>query len=479
MRKDILPSLFLDLLLLLILSSGVLCSLSKMPTSRPFPISLLGNSPSKPECSFPRLKDRLVRMINYNEPIAFEIILHSECRGDIDTLNPKYMEVFRLILRLASQRNMTAFLDSIMKGDAYAAYMFTTWTVHRPLLPVNYLHIMKNRSKNPEGPLIFHLSIDYPIHSEERHFLNVWLLELQKSTLKWPFAFEPASPPPLSSPPKLKSLKSRDMRSNQFKGTETNEETKNSCDSKAAASVSTRDAELLQVPAALSPPVASNPLKFGHIYGWISRKGNPIVRNSNEVFNFYGHTVKLHDTFLGFASNKFDLAEYASSAHSSKSFFIKRNSALSQKIRTKSGKNFAVCRLVSSKEPNGGFEIEAIVKGDLTFVVLGALPSTGTYDYKYPPPSNSYDELIRGSKKLRAITVPISSSDIVFFLPRTLFNNPDCSILPHDVPGAFHYTDLSTFANSFVQFINFVHLKTCHRGLIAVGGYLHESLPKI
>ena len=430
---------------------------------------------SEPECSFPRLKDRLLRMIKYNEPVAFDVILHSECRGIIDTSHRKYIELFQLILHLASQdRDMTFYLNSIMKDEAYTPYMFAAWTVHRPLLPLPYLRILKYHFKFPDGSIIYAVSLEYPPSSPEREFLADWLVELQKSTLKWPFTADSTSAP--ASPLKSKSFKANELSWSQFNNI-LGEETKDSSDDHnlTVETIKTDD----PAPVTIDPlPTPPTPLNFGYIYGWVSRNGNAVVRNSNLAYSFFGHTVKLHDTFMGFASSQFNLEAYADSSHASKSFFdLNNNSKLSQQVRTKLGKNFAACRLINSAGSDS-FELQAILKGDLTLVVLGALPSSGSYDYKYPAPSQSYDEFVRGPKELRSVTVPISSTDIVLFLPRSLFTDPENCIHPHDIPGAFHYTELGSFATSFVQFINFVHMKTSHRGLIAVGGYVHEKLDR-
>lgn len=442
----------------LVLAGGAFSAPSRLPKCNPPPITL----PVWPECSFPLLADRLLRMINYDEPLAFEIILHSECRGEIDTSHPNYIEIFQYILNLAQYRDMAPYLDLIMRKNAYGPAMFLAWIAHRPLLSLKYLEILRARFNHPDGSMIFSLSREYPqTNCPEREFLNVWLVELQRPTLKWPF-----TPEISGNHLKSKALKSSPVSWSQFQdvpGISASEEPNSGTIQETTPQPSIG-------PAALSPPPPAA-LNFGHIYGWVSRKGNAIVGNSNKAFNFYGHTVKLHDTFLGFASSKFNLEAYAESAQKSKSFFVKRNSALSQQIRTKSGKNFAACRLRSG--PDGGHELQAIMKGDLTLVVLGAPPSGGGYDYKYPDSSRTYDELLHGPKELRTITVPISASDVVLFLPRTIFNGPDLFFHPHEIPGIFLFTDLLTFADSFVQFINFVHLKTKQNGLLAVGGFVH------
>ena len=314
------------------------------------------------------------------------------------------------------------FIKAMMRDETYTPAMLSSLQFHRPLLSLCHLEIFKLYAKQPDISVIYSVSLEYPVGGAEREFLIQWLVELQQPALKWPFT--------RSLPSKPQSR----IDSHHSEG----EETKSSA-----------------IPT----------LNFGHIYGWVSRKSNPIVRNSNQPFNFRGHSVALRDNFLGFASSKFNLQEFADASGNANSFFVKHNAALSQRIRS-STRNFAACRLV----PSG---MQAILKGDLNLVVLEALPD-GRYDFKYP--ENPYRDLIIAYPSLKTVSLAINPTDIVLFLPRSLFiQSAEISISPHDIPGAFHYTELKSFATSFVNFINFVHLKTKHHGLIAVGGFVHHS----
>lgn len=489
--------------LLMVLVSSihfVSASFSKPIVNVGSPATASRNIPVSPECAFPRLKERLVRMISLYEPAAFDVILHSECRGQIDVLHREYMNVFEHLLQLSVRKDVTVFVKLMMQEEAYSPLMLAAWSGSKLLLPINYLEIFKTYLKHPDGSIIYWLSLKYPIESPERSYFAHWLVELQRSTLKWPFeqtrrstssrrsdkststtrslspskstrrpAIRQQSLRSLSPLKSKSSLKSNPISWSQFEnvpGTRIESDSKPSSlevDDQIILNETPEDSSQLVVTPAVIPI-----LNFGHIYGWISRKGNPIVRNSNQPFNFYGHSVSVHDTFLGFASSKFNLEEFAEASHTSKSFFIKSNSALSQRIKSSSSKNFAVCRLTVTES---SYELQTILKGDLNLVVLSAL-TDGRYDFKYP--NNPYQELKKNSPKSHTVTLPISASDIVLFLPRTLFIDKDNSISPHDIAGAFHYTDLSSFATSFVNFINFVYMKTSLNGLIAVGGFVHE-----
>lgn len=407
--------------------------------------------PSKSECTFPRLKERLMRMISCDEPFAFEVILHSECRGRFDSSSPDHLQLFDHLLTLSQSRDVTNYLDIIMKDESYNNLMFKTWFNHRPLLSHPVLLILKANFKLVDSSKIFTVSLEYPKGSQERLLLNSWLVELQRPMLNWPFSSEKDTSSP-ASPLKVKS----------FKGSQSWSDFEN-VPGIISKSI---EAEESGVKAIKSPDSESS-LRFGHIYGWISRRNRPAVCNSQDLFHLCGHAVKLDDTFLSFASPKFPLETYAKSAkNSGKSFFEISNGALRQKL-TQSAKNkhFAACRL-----KGGGRELQAILKGDLTLVVLGQRES-GEYDYKYP--ENPYDAFINGSGDLHDISIEVAPTDIVLFLPRSLFTYKDFSISPHDIPGSFHHTELSTFAGTFVNFINYVHLKTSHHGLIAVGGFVH------
>lgn len=498
------------ILVVLVTLGTVTASLSKPHYENSIPSSIISQAariiPTKPECTFPRLKDRLFRMISLAEPVAFRIILHSECREQVDVFSRDYLEIFEVLLVISTRKDVSSFIRSMMRDETtYSPLMLSVWSGKHIKLPLYVLEILKIYLKHPDGTVIYGKSLEYPVGSEERAFLARWLVELQKSTLKWPFEersrrFERSSSSSRSlspnktqrdsrlgfrslSPLKSKSLKSNSLSWSQFDkislGVEDQESYFKDSEDIIKASqdsqwntLTSSDVFVPESTYNVLPSVQST-LNFGHIYGWVSRKGNPIVRNSNEPFNFYGHSVSLHDTFLGFASSKFNLEDFATAAHSTKSFFIKSNSALSQRIKSSSASmNFAVCRLVPAVESESNFELQAILKGDLNLAVLGALPD-GRYDFKYP--TNPYQELKQHSNVARPVTLSIAPTDIVLFLPRNLFNDPDNSISPHDIAGAFHYTDLSNFATSFVNFINFVHSKTSHQGLIAVGGFVHET----
>lgn len=404
--------------------------------------------PSKPQCTFPLLKERLIRMITFDVPFAFDVILHSECRGRFDSSNPDHLQVFDYLLTLSQSRDVTDYLNIIMKDESYNHLMFRTWFDHRPLLSHPVLLILKANLRHVDSSKIYSVSLEYPNGSQERLLLNSWLVELQRPMLNWPFSAEKDTSS-TASPLKVKS----------FKGPQSWSDFENV---PGSISKSIEDEEAIKESSEPEPK-----LIFGHIYGWISRKKRPIVCNSQNLFHLCGHVVKLHDTFLSFASPKFSLETYAKSAENSgKSFFEISNGALRQKLtQSAKDKHFAACRL-----KGGSRELQAILKGDLTLVVLGQRES-GEYDYKYP--ENPYDAFINGSKDLHDISIEVAPTDIVLFLPRSLFTYKDFSISPHDIPGSFHHTELSTFAGTFVNFINYVYLKTRHHGLIAVGGFVH------
>ena len=407
-----------------------------------------------PECAFPRLKERLMRMINFNDPFAFEVILLSECRGRFDSSHHHHIQLFDHLLSLSVTRDVSRFLKVIMKDESYSPLMFRTWTNHRPLLSHPVLVILKANFKHPDSSKIFTISLEYPIGSPERHFLNSWLVNLQRPMLNWPFASSNSNELKESlsaSPVKSKSFK---LASNPPQSWSDFENVPGIIKSIESAQVETK--------------TPHTTLRFGHIYGWISRRNRPTICNSQDLFHLCGHAVKLQDTFLSFASPKFPLEKYANSAKNpSKSFFELSNCALRQKLtQSAKNKNFAACRLKGS----GSGELQAMLKGDLMLVVLGQREG-GEYDYKYP--ENPYDNLINGSRDLHDLSIEVKPTDIVLFLPRSLFSNQEQFITPHDIPGSFHHTELSTFAGTFVNFINYVHSKTRHRGLIAVGGFVH------
>lgn len=426
--------------------SPVFATLSKLNSDRP-------TIPS--ECSFPLLKLRLLDMIAFNEPEAFEIILHSECGRFLNTSHVDYIEVFDHLLLKSESANMVKFLKIMMKDSAYTPLMFTAWAAHRPLVGLPVLKVLKMHFKRPESAAIFPLKLEYPQASQESQFLADWLVSLQSSTLNWPF-----------SPSPIKNNKSADFATLKSKSFHENCSEYNVPDAEIN-DFSTAAIDIpVVIPLAITETLSTAPiLNFGHIYGWVSRNNNPIVRNSPDLFYLSSHFVKLQDIFLGFSSPNFKLNIYADSAKNSvRSFFDKPQSALTQKIR-QSGptKNFSACRL-------HGNNLQVVLKGNLMMVVLGQL-SDGTYYFKYP--TNPYQDLLIASEVMQTFSLPINPSDIVLILPRILFTDPEFSILPHDVLGTFHYTELSSFASTFVNFINFVHHRTKHFGLIAVGGFVH------
>lgn len=448
------------------------------------------------ECTFPQLKLRLIRMILINEPEAFEIIIHSECRKYLNVLHSDYLDVFKYLLVSSDTRNVNKFFKIIMKSSAYSPLMFNTWINHRPLLKIEALKVLKYHFKHPESTLIFSIKQEYPqTESQEHQLLANWLVSIQSPALNWPF---PPSPKRRADSSKIKSKSfstSSNAKLNEIEtvkvvnnlDVETTLDTITDLAVKAAETVDVSPIDILVdfgdgavVKSSESNTVkytnnitnntidCGSALNFGHIYGWVSRKNNPIVRNSPDLFHFCGHSVKLQNNFLGFSSPKFNLNDYAdSSKSSSRSFFDKPNSALNQKIRqSESNKNFSACRLHQNNNNN----LQVILKGNLMLVVLSRL-SDGAYDFKYP--DNPYLELLTSTEAIKSFSIPISPLDIVLFLPRTLFTDSEFKISPHDIAGSFHHTDLGSFAGMFVNFINFVHLKTEHHGLIAVGGFVH------
>lgn len=423
-------------------------------------------------CSFPRLYQRLYRMIGLNEPEAFEVILRSECRGKLDPKSVHHNKLFDHLLDVSATRDVSPFLHSIMTGESYSQLMIHHWSIHKPPVSLPTLTILKSHFKHLDSSLLFLVSLQYPAGSPERLLLNEWLVELQRPMLNWPF---PPKDQTTSDPPSpLKSKSTAKLTSNSFSWSQF--ENVPGITSEADQSESKTDIDTQEIPIVFDENIIDQSqeqeqqqeLRFGHIYGWVSRNNNPIVRNSQQPFQLSGHSVKLHDTFLSFASPRFRLEDFAKSAKNpSKSFFDLPNSALQQKLKQSAGnKNFAACRL------KGNGELQAMLKGDLMLVVLGQR-STGQYDYKYP--ENPYHDFINRSKALHSLTIDIAESDIVLFLPRSLFSDSEKFISPHDIPGAFHYTDLGSFAGMFVNFINYVHYKTNHRGLIAVGGFVHSK----
>ena len=454
-----------SLLSLLILAS-VFCSVSASHSK----LSQLLELRANPECSYPHLKDRLLRMIRWNEPEAFDIILHSECRGRLDTSNINHCHLFDHLLKLSKNRDVTPFLNSIMKDESYTPLMFTTWSFHRPLVPLPVLSILKSNFKQTDSSIIFWVSLQYPPDSPERSLMNDWLVELQRPMLNWPFSQNHIrdTNTNLPSPRKTKSSHQlQKLNGNPHSWSDFVEVTGITRPQELLIEESKNSAEEISSHATSSEEPN---LRFGHIYGWLSKKNNPIVRNSQDLFNLCGHSVKLHDTFLSFASPQFPLEDFAKSAkHPSKSFFEINNGALKQKVKQSAGhKNFAACRLKS-----GSKELQTMIKGDLMLVVLGQQEKDGQYDYKYP--KYPYDDLLNSPREFMSLSMEVAPTDIVLFLPRSLFSNSDNSISPHDIPGSFHYTDLDTFASMFVNFINFVHYKTNHKGLIAVGGFVHTK----
>lgn len=438
-------SSYLAILILAILASQARASISKLQHN---PVT------DKPECTFPRLKERLMRTISLDDPFAFEIILHSECRGNIDTASHHHLQLFDNLLTLSQTRDVSDYLNMVMKDESYNPFMFETWLNHRPLLSHHVLLALKANFRYPESSKIFIISLEYPAGSPERLLLSSWLVELQRPMLNWPFAPTVKESSGSASPVKVKS----------FRGVQSWSDFENV---PGISRITQSDEGGAEVEETESKTPDQN-LRFGHIYGWISRRNRPAVCNSQDHFYLCGHAVKLHDTFLSFASPKFHLEDFAKSAKSpSKSFFGISNGSLRQKLtQSATNKNFAACRL-----KGGSGELQATLKGNLMLVVLGRRGS-GEYDYKYP--ENPYDYFVNGSRDLQDISVEVAPSDIVLFLPRSLFSNSQQSIIrPHDISGSFHHTELSTFASTFVNFINYVHLKTSHHGLIAVGGFVH------
>ena len=162
---------------------------------------------------------------------------------------------------------------------------------------------------------------------------------------------------------------------------------------------------------------------------------------------------------------KFNLKAYASPVPFKNAFLLRGNSATTQKLRTNSAKKFGACRLVPRSD-----DLEVILSGDLQLVVLQRI-SEDHYDFIFP--LNPYVDLLFGTVATRSVTVKVQPSDIVLLMPRSIFTSKDYFISPHDIPGAFHYTDLHGFASSFVNFINYVHSRTNHFGVIAVGGFIY------
>ena len=407
-----------------------------------FVLTAISNSKVASEnCLQPNLSARLLRMVEYNEPDAFEIILHSECRNQYDPGHQSYLELFEKLLQLSlsSKDQIDPFLVSLLKKRGYTPQMLNIWHSFRPLLPISILRIFHNYFRNPDSSVIYGISFLYPQTSPERNFLIEWLLKIQGPALHWPF-------------------KSNDQIKSVDVNSKTNEDQTYPLSIIESSPVKSHVTELSD--SSLSK---IKDFRFGHMFGWVSRKSNPFVQNSKDLFRKRNQSVLLRDTFLAFSSSQFDLENYALAHQGRKSFFSKHNSALTQRIRSKCG--FSACRTVPNSD-----RLEVILSGEFNLVVLERLEND-QYDFKYP--LDPYQNLRKGPTSFRSFSVPIKPSDIVLLLPRSLFTIPDNSIFPHDLAGSFHYTDLKNFAAAFVNFINYVHLRTNHFGLVAVGGFIY------
>lgn len=464
-------------------------SLSKMTYSRPEGSVSSADShsktPSKRECQFPRLRQRLMKMISEREVEAFEIILHTECKNEINPSHPNFVSVFESLLEFSLFQDVDRFLLVLLRDFGATYSLFAAWIGHRRLVRVNVLRILSRFLKNPNAAMIYSLSLRYPTESRERKFLNRWLLKIQGPQMKWPF-----SPP--SSPRRglnaFKKPNSRIKRSKSFAaGVDKSNEASARADPTAVAAedefvMTTSDDDKNSHNCAIdskntlppSPPakrIIRPFLNFGHIYGWSNASKRTFVKNDKRPGTICGKSVLLGNRFLGFASSTFSLEEFAKS----RSFFgtEHRNAALKQKVRSRPGVDFSAVTIIQNT-------LHAVFFGDLAIVVLGRVEENGRYDFKYPV--DPYAELLRQpiTEDLSIISLDVQDSDIVLLLPRAIFTSSEglenLKIFPHDLPGAFHYTDLPSFALNFLNFVNYVHLKTSHVGLVSAAGFIHQPI---
>ena len=175
-----------------------------------------------------------------------------------------------------------------------------------------------------------------PASSPEREFLAAWLvgiaeIDTQMALHYW-FVFGSRE-----SLLKSKSLKANELswsRFNNIPGILGEEEAKESSDNLEIEAVD--PAPVLVTDVNIDPlRTPPTPLNFGpHLRLGQQEWQMPSSVTAISPTASSGHTVKLHDTFMGFASSQFNLEAYAdSSPHATKSFFdLSNNSKLSQQM---------------------------------------------------------------------------------------------------------------------------------------------------
>lgn len=461
------------------------------------------------ECQSDILKVRLMRMIKYNEPTGFEIILHSECRKYINSSSPEHLEIFSHLLNISvkSRRNVAPFLKSILKGKSYSPEMQKIWASSSKNIPFKVLLILREFVKAPDSNLIYSVASTYPIHSAERLLLQNWLLTIQGPTIIWPFRNRSTR----HKSNNLKTKKTTVYKSSEyrsfvnFKALKSSRNTNTKSKSKFIfsdlnlSSIDTSSPSNTHVSSLKSSPKVSDQspkspiraaaasttiqvqpppsinLHFGHIYGWSDSHEKISFSNKKAVFKTMNHEVVMRDAFLGFSDINFNISKFAEKFHGQKSFFNKKNSALRQRILSRTEQDFGACRTLPKKG-----EIEVILQGQIIAIVLES--SDNDYDnYSISYPTDPYSDLTNGPTHFRSVTIPVKANDILLLMPRSIFNtNNDLienPIYPHDISGSFNFTDVENFAGSFANFVNFIHLRTkyTHTGLIAVGGYIYDD----
>ena len=172
-----------------------------------------------PNCSPEVVQERLIKMIDYNEPTAFHIIISSECGKFIDPNNFNFLVVFDHLLNISQHRNNSHIFFRIMfRANYYSIFMWYHWERNTTLLPLKVLKLFKKHFHDPIGTIIYAKSLKYEKISKERSFLNNWLVEIQDRTLNWPFMrksnFDAAEREnDVLSPSEAKSLKSKSEKS--------------------------------------------------------------------------------------------------------------------------------------------------------------------------------------------------------------------------------------------------------------------------
>lgn len=435
------------------------------------------------ECKPERLIQRLQNYLDWDEPLAFRIVLEQECRSYVNyhTNRGLYQIMDRILASNLSVESRSMMLSCFMRFGCTKAFHRTLYK--SPILqPLEILKMLKKCNCKPNTFYINSIARKYGPASPERIFLVDWMFsDVQQTLPQWPFR-QSSSSALISTRSSICDVRIRlsqsfDHQSLRKRVLSFLSQRRNSSRNTRHSSIESLNVEESSQPLLLTyeepvgldldeiQPIHNSPLKkasplkpvsppklpptetimktsavtsvtsgpsksketnfnFGYLMGAASMRAKPtmIVKSKQLPFRMRKHLALLKDSFLLFSDDRYRSNNILSKLKKLKTLNIPPGSALAQKIKAGNA-NFGYARLLE-----GSNQLQALLYKDIRLIVLSPDQETeGYYVFKYP--SDPYENLKQSSEELESINVPVTANDIVLLLNRNSF-------LPHTLERA-------------------------------------------